>query len=442
MSDKRRGEANTRLSGPWLLLARAVLLALFALNIIMYIVGTPVYFAQIFPSNHDCFQECLTSAGFQTLHELGISITAYATYWTAINLLFALTYFAVAALIFWRRSDDWMALLASFFLVALGGSFTDIPAALAAVHPAWRVLVTPLSEDVVGFPSLVIFFFLFPNGRFVPRWTRWIVIGFAVLFIPGAFFPNTLLNVSNWPTLLFLPLPLLIFGSLIYTQIYRYRRVSTSVERQQTKWIILGTAIALLGFVLIGVVPPVLIKQDLLLQSLSLLPYTILVTSIYLLLLLIPLSIALAILRYRLWDVDVLINKTLVYGILTGILVVVYVGCILGMQALLQQIVHQNSDVAVVVSTLLIAALFQPLRHRIQMVIDRSFYRRKYDATRTLAAFSTVLRSEVDLNQLSEQLAAIVQETMQPAHISLWLRHPASSQERGTRRLPRIDYEP
>src|SRR6266704_4334983 len=153
----------------------------------------------------------------------------------------------------------------------------------------------------------------------------------------------------------------------------------------------------------------------------------LLVSIFYLLLLLIPLSLAIAILRYRLWDVDVLINKTLVYGLLTGTLVAVYAGCIVGLQALLQGLFHQTSEIAIVVSTLLIAALFHPLRQRIQLVIDRRFYRRKYDAARTLAAFCATLHQEVDLNELSEQLVAVVQETMQPSHISLWLRPPATA---------------
>jgi hypothetical protein len=282
---------------------------------------------------------------------------------------------------------------------------------------------------------MVAFFFLFPNGRFIPRWTRWIVIAFAALFILGTFFPNTLLNAPNWPALLFFPVPLVVFGSLVYAQVYRYRRVSTFVERQQTKWIVFGATTALLGFLLLGTLLPKLVRLFVPLQSLNLLLFTILLTSIYLVLLLIPLSLAIAVLRYRLWDVDVLINKTLVYSILTGILVIVYVACIIGLQVLFQKIVNQNSDAAIVISTLLIAALFQPLRQRIQLVIDRNFYRRKYDSARTLAAFSTVLRSEVNLNQLSEQLVAIVQETMQPAHISLWLLHPEPSQAQNTRNL-------
>jgi hypothetical protein len=417
--------ANRRIPEGWLWLARVSLLATSIVYLILYIVGTPVYFAQLNPSNHDCFQDCLTPANIQSLHALGLSATAYAVYWVTISLLFALTYFAVAALIFWRKTNDWMALLASFSLVALGCSFPDIPAVLAAVHPVWQLPVTLVSEDVLGFPLLVLFFFLFPNGHFIPRWTRWIVVGSAVLFVSGAFFPDSFLNISNWPALLFLPVPLVVFGSLVFTQVYRYRRVSTPVERQQTKWIVFGAAIALLGFLLLGSVLPRLVRLFIPLQSLSLLPYVILITSIYLILLLIPLSLAIAILRYRLWDVDVLINKTLVYGLLTGTLVAVYAGCILGLQALFQMFFNQTSDVAIVVSTLVIAVLFQPLRKLIQAGIDRRFYRRRYDATRTLAAFNATLRSEVDLNQICEDLIAIVQETMQPAHISLWLRQPS-----------------
>jgi len=167
----------------------------------------------------------------------------------------------------------------------------------------------------------------------------------------------------------------------------------------------------------------------------------LLVSIFCLLLLLIPLSLAIAILRYRLWDVDVLINKTLVYGLLTGTLVVVYAGCIVGLQALLRGLLQQTSEVAIVISTLVIAVLFQPLRKRIQQGIDHRFYRRKYDAAHTLAAFSTILRNELDLSQLSEQLVAAVQETMQPAHVSLWLRKAEISRERNTRLLPRIDEE-
>jgi hypothetical protein len=424
MSHEQHSKARARLPRPWLLVARLMLLAISVLALVIYLVGTPVYFAQIIPTSHHCFVDCPTSANIRDLHALGISTTTYAAYQVAINLLFALTYFLVAALIFWRKSDDLMALLASCSLVALGASFPSIPSALAAVHPAWQVPVTLVgNEDVLAFPAIIVFFFLFPNGRFVPRWTIWMAVAFVALFELIAFFPTSSITFSSWPeSLIVVFVPLLVFGSLVFAQVYRYRHVSTPLERQQTKWIVYGMAVALLGFLLLGFVLPAILRLFNSFQSVGLLPSIVLITSIYLVLLLIPLSLALALLRYRLWDIDVLINKTLVYGLLTGTLVAVYVICVLALQALLRGLFHQNSEVAIVVSTLLVAALFQPLHRRIQAIIDRRFYRRKYDAARTLAAFSSTLRNEVDLNRLSEQLVEVVQETMQPAYISLWLR--------------------
>ena len=151
--------------------------------------------------------------------------------------------------------------------------------------------------------------------------------------------------------------------------------------------------------------------------------------------LLIPLSIGLAILRYRLWEIDIIINRTLVYGSLTALLVLIYFGLVIGLQSLVRLFTGQisQSPVIIVASTLAIAALFEPLRHGIQAIIDLRFYRRKYDAAKTVEAFSARLRSEVDLSQLRAHLLHVVEETTQPNSVSLWLRPPAHA---GTQRVP------
>ena len=137
--------------------------------------------------------------------------------------------------------------------------------------------------------------------------------------------------------------------------------------------------------------------------------------------------------RFRLWDIDLLINRTLVYGALTGILALVYVGLVIALSAALRGIISQSSGAAIVLSTLTIAGLCQPLRSRLQQGIDRRFFRRKYHAARTLAAWSRTLRHEVELDQVKEALLAVVQETMQPAHLSLWLHPTAPDRHREQR---------
>jgi hypothetical protein len=223
---------------------------------------------------------------------------------------------------------------------------------------------------------------------------------------------------STFPPLILSAIYLINGGSGVVAQIYRYARVSGPVQRQQTKWVVFGLAATVV--VILGRNMPMLIFPSLSTSSSS---YFVISTYLYPLgLLLIPLTLGIAILRYRLWDIDIIIRRTLVYGALTVALAAFYFGSVVLLEALLRPIVGQNNELAVVISTLLIAALFLPLRRAIQTAIDRRFYRRKYDAARTLEAFSASLRDEVDLNDLSDGLLAVVDETMQPSHVALWLK--------------------
>jgi hypothetical protein len=189
--------------------------------------------------------------------------------------------------------------------------------------------------------------------------------------------------------------------------IIRLRRAG-SVERQQIKWLAYG------GAVMVGILG----AGGLI--TLWSVPASIVVMSVSLLGL--PVFTGIAIVRYRLYDIDLLINRTLVYGALTAMLVLVYLGGVVFLQYLFRTLAGGESQLAVVASTLAIAALFEPLRRRVQVFIDRRFYRRKYDARKTLEAFSTKLRDETDLDALSDDLVGVVRDTMQPAYASLWLR--------------------
>jgi hypothetical protein len=141
----------------------------------------------------------------------------------------------------------------------------------------------------------------------------------------------------------------------------------------------------------------------------------------------VPIAVGVAVLRYRLYDIDLLINRTLVYGTLTATLVFLYVCLVISLQYVVRAFTGQESQLAIVASTLAVAALFMPLRWRIQAFIDRRFYRRKYDSRKILEAFSATLRDETDLEALNGELVGVVRETMQPAHVSLWVRPPAKA---------------
>jgi hypothetical protein len=269
---------------------------------------------------------------------------------------------------------------------------------------------------------------LFPDGRLPSRGWRWFAWLSALLVLVGAllsaFAPgstialgpiNNPLAVESLPNEAYKNVErfmnALIFVSVI-SLIIRLRR-ARELERQQIKWFVYATVLLISGGILTYPVSEAV--GSVWLKWISFVPFIVGVMAI-------PVSMGIAILRYRLYDIDILINRTLVYGLLTTTLVAIYFGGIVLLQGLFVALTGEQSTLAVVASTLLIAALFTSLRRRIQSFIDRSFYRRKYDAAKTLEEFSLKLRDETDLRALRGDLIGVVRETMQPAHVSVWLR--------------------
>ena len=280
-------------------------------------------------------------------------------------------------------------------------------------------------------------FLIFPDGRLPSRRWRplaWLCgAGIAFVSIGVAFGPGPLQNLGGiqnpivllrpwmmpafWAALLLLPLCMLASASSL---VLRYRQ-SGGEERQQIKWIAFAAAVVAVVY-LIAMITSLVFPEDSWTTVGPVWWLNLLTSAALLSFVTIPVAVGVAVLKYRLYEIDFLINRALVYFPLTATLASVYVGGVVGLQALLRVLTGQESTLAVVASTLAIAALFNPLRRRVQAVVDRRFYRRKYDAAKMLATFNSRLREETDLDSLSGDVLAVVRETMQPEHASLWLR--------------------
>jgi hypothetical protein len=354
-----------------------------------------------------CFDvERLPPSGVERLARSGLSPQGYAVYLTVLANLGSACALGLNGLLLSRRTSSRASVLFAGLLAWM--SVQVISSDAAYWGPAWL----PAAINTIQTLSLILFFVLFPDGRFVPRWAVLIPVAMIALLIADAtlgaqgvgFFSHPVIGTVLWITTLAL---------LISAQVYRYARVSGPVQRQQSK-----------AFVLALAMWPLLVLPLNLLAPQPGSPLALVERTInYVTLAGLVLAITYAVLRYRLWDIDVLIRRTLVYGVLSVLLAVVYYGSVLALESVLRPLTGQSqSQLVTVVSTLTIAGLFFPLRARVQGAIDRRFYRRKYDAARMLETFAATAREEVELETLAARLTAVVAETMQPASLGLWLK--------------------
>lgn len=370
-------------------------------------------------------------AGFPIDVETSVQVSAELIYATRIissiaSLAAALLSISLAVLLYFRRPVDRMALFTSYYLLLYALVMTGLLESFVSFWGFSQEIALNIQTVFATVPTVVLMC-IFPNGRLVPAWTRWLVV------VSGSVTLMILLRPDeNWAAFSS-PYTRIIGGALgailvlgIYAQVYRYRHASSLLEREQTKWVLVGLIIWMVYLAVSSV--PWFIQQNL--PTDQPVPWWMPFASVswWLSLIIVPLSLSVAVLRYRLFDIDLIIRKTLIYGALTITLALVYLGGVVLLQSLFAAIGNQQSPVAIVISTLLIAALFNPLRVRVQNFIDRRFYRSNYNAQQAVAEFSITARDETDLHTLSDELVEVTQETMQPAFLSLWMFNPGNNE--------------
>jgi len=355
-----------------------------------------------------------------TLHRLSVRGILRGLANTMSEELTGWSWVLVGVLVFWLRPNNWAARLllvasSSYGIVnQVGLAATTIPLDFAPL-PMWTTFwVATFFWGWLFFPSLILLLLVFP----LPLWpmTRRPRLTTTLFYaIPIAIMILTLLvGVDGPATVLLIVEAVLIFAAAGTAVFQVFRRSHDRVARAQVSWVALGIALSLGGTLLFY-----LLNWFQLINLDTNIFWAILSWPVSLGL---PVSFAIAILRYRLFDINVIIRKTLVYAVLSGLLALVYFGSVVLLQTIFESVAQERSPFIIVVSTLLIAALFAPLRQRVQAFIDRRFYRQKYDAQQILAQFAQTARDEVEMDVLQAELLRVVQETLQPEGMSLWLK--------------------
>lgn len=411
-----QGSLDARLNGRWLTIAHVVATALALLTAVLFVVGIPASFAylQVVCADPACNGSQPTPATVRALGQLGVPIALYAAYLLMLDVIFALVCFALAGLIARHMPVSRLALLGALALVTFGGAtFPIVLRALAETHHGWALPIALVSYT--GHVSFLSFFYLFPDGAFIPRWTRPLALLWAVLGIPIYFVPGTPLDPHASPAA-FVPMYLGFLGMAIFAQVYRYRRVSSLEQRQQTKWVVFGFATALLtflAFILVGAALPPSLGQN---------PLGFLVgnTIMHVSMLLIPLSIGVAILKYRLWGIDLIINRALVYGSLTTCVIGAYVLVVGGLGTLLQA---RGNLIFSLAATGLIAVAFQPLRDHVQQTVNRLMYGERDEPYSVLSRLGHRLEATLAPAAVLPTIVQTVRDALRLPYAAIALKH-------------------
>lgn len=388
----------------WLWLARALWLAGVILGIAVLVVGIlgmrPSSFG-LEPPGPVGLSEAVTYGYYQVMLSL------------AMDILFAAVFLAVALVIAWRRSADAYALAVSLALILYGITGTLSVQALQQAEGAWGWLAHFL--NMASTASVPILAYLFPDGKFVPRWTRWLALLWATLGLAATFVRA--LDPYTWAPWYLYALMLLGLATALAAQVYRYRRASTPAQRQQTKWVVFGFGAAILGFAAVSA----LLWLTPWARGVAFLQFLYAHWSFYLSQLIVPLCIGFSVLRYRLWDIDLVINRTVVYTITVGLLVILFYFLSNAGDRVVKSVLGQASAAAPLASALVSAMVFSPLKERTQSYVDQRFYREKVNLQTAFADFSHEIRRLTNVDGLLQTLVDTVADLLHVQHAAVYV---------------------
>jgi signal transduction histidine kinase len=392
-----------------------IVVAAFAVGLLAYSIR--VEFATLLTvcPTDSCETGQLPAAGLRSLRDFGLPTSFYAGFAVTIDTILAAVYCAVSAAVFWRKSADLMAIFASLTLLVFGtATFPNAMDLLAVVHPSWWLPVVVLGS--LGSVCMSVFLYTFPDGRFVPRWTIWVALAGIAWQILEYLVPGWISGV--WPGRFRILVWSVFLLIAVFAQTYRYRRVSNVVQKLQTKWVVFGISTALL--ILLGTMLALIASHPVPSSSRSL-AALLLGSAVYSLgMLLIPLSIGVAILRFRLWDIDLIINRTLVYATLTAGVVGLYVLVVGGVGVILR--VQGNLLVSILAAGL-VAVLFQPVRERLQRAINHLMYGKRDDPYAVLSHLGVRLESTLAPDEVLPAVTRTVREALKLPYAEIQLQH-------------------
>lgn len=409
-----------RLSGRTLVVARSLWLAVSLAATLTFLFALPFRWERL---THP------SPTNLANLNTLGISLDFFAAYSIFWELIIAVPYIIIGFIIYWRCGEERIALFTSLVLVVFGvgsGTITPTIRSLLSLHPALDLLQHTF--EFISWLGFGLFFYIFPNGRFVPTWTRWLAAIWVPICIVWNYAPSSPFAPLNWSAWLFVPFIGLYWASWLYSQVYRYRRASNAIERQQTKWVVFVVVLIILLMLVTSVIGFFIPGYDLMSeeqatpQAFAYMFWQWLSSPLMAAL---PIAIAFSIMRYRLWDIDHLISRTLVYGALTLFVVATYMLIVGGLGVLFQS---SGNLLLSLVATGIIAVLFHPMRERLQRFFNRLLFGERDDPYAVLSRLGKKFKATLAPDSALSSIVETVAQTLKLPYAAIILRSDESIQ--------------